>query len=203
MSNLIETRALPGSVSEVRANAGRTVTGYAIIFNRFSRDLGGFKEIILPEAINGVIEKSDIFALLNHDSDRGILARCTNGKGSLKLSIDQKGVKYSFEAPRFPLGEEVLEGLRRGEIVGSSFSFTCDADGDYMERGSTGEYIRVITQINQLYDVSPVHRPAYTMTSVGIAKFERSSVRSRTPGEYKKYIDSLIKQNEKFKLMAL
>ena len=42
----------------------RNVSGYAIVFNSESRDLGGFKEIITPSALDGVIAKSDVLCLL-------------------------------------------------------------------------------------------------------------------------------------------
>ena len=191
MNNYIETRALP---SELRVKAdSRTVEGYSIVFNRFSQDLGGFREIIKPEAIEGVIERSDILALLNHNQGRGILARSTNGKGTLTLTVDSKGVRYQFEAPRFDLGNELIEGIKRGDIFGSSFSFNVDADGDYFDRDSTGGYIRVITQFNQLFDVSPVYSPAYTMTSVGMRKFEQQAAISRSVKDYQKHIELLRK----------
>ena len=82
----------------------RIVEGYAIVFNAESRDLGGFTEIISPEAIEGVLEKSDVLALLNHSQERGILARSKYGSGSLELTVDSTGLKYRFEAPKTSLG---------------------------------------------------------------------------------------------------
>ena len=52
------------------SNVGTTedmiVEGYAILFNTLSDDLGGFKEIIAPNALNGV-DISDVKCLINHD----------------------------------------------------------------------------------------------------------------------------------------
>ena len=89
----------------------RTVEGYALVFGKQSRDLGGFTEVIEPTALEGILEKSDILCLLNHNEDRGILARSKYGTGSLELTIDDTGLKYRFEAPNTALGDEVLEGL--------------------------------------------------------------------------------------------
>ena len=52
----------------------RTVEGYAMLFDTPSDGLS-FTEKIERGALDGVIGKSDVFALLNHDQFRGILAR--------------------------------------------------------------------------------------------------------------------------------
>ena len=51
----------------------RTVEGYALLFGVSSDGLS-FEEVIERGALDGVIEKSDVFALLNHNKNRGILA---------------------------------------------------------------------------------------------------------------------------------
>lgn len=86
-------------IAEVRADQeSRLVEGYALLFDTPS-DRMPYEEVIDKRALDGVIEKSDIFALLNHDNSRGILARSNNGKGSLALEVDERGLKYLFEAP--------------------------------------------------------------------------------------------------------
>lgn len=152
-------------------NESRKVEGYALVFNTESEDLG-FYETISPEAITEeTIRKSDVMCLLDHTKDRGILARSRYGKGSLKLSIDEKGLKYEFDAPRTSLGDELLEMLRRGDINQSSFAFTVASGGDKWEK-KDGKYFRTITKIERLYDVSPVYTPAYSSTSVGCRNFD-------------------------------
>lgn len=105
----------------------RKVEGYALLFNVPSDGLD-FEEIIEPRALDGVIEKSNVFALLNHDERRGILARSKKGAGTLSLTVDGKGLRYRFDAPRTALGDELLEYLRRGEVTESSFAFAVAED---------------------------------------------------------------------------
>lgn len=142
----------------------RTVSGYALVFNSDSNDLGGFIERIDPNSLDGVVEKSDVLCLLNHNEDRGVLARSNKGEGSLTLEIDEIGLKYTFEAPNTALGDELLEGLRRGDISTSSFAFTVGKDS--WSKMENGTYLRTINSINELFDVSPVYRAAYDATSV-------------------------------------
>lgn len=152
-------------------NESRKVEGYALVFNTESEDLG-FYETISPEAITEeTIRKSDVMCLLDHSKNRGILARSRYGKGSLKLSIDAKGLKYEFDAPKTALGDELLEMLRRGDINQSSFAFSVATDGDKWEKRDN-KYYRTITKIERLFDVSPVYTPAYTSTSVGCRNFD-------------------------------
>lgn len=156
----------------------RKVEGYALVFNKESRDLGGFTEVIEPEAINGILEISDILCLLNHNEDRGVLARSKFGNGSLTLEVDQTGLKYSFEAPNTDLGNEVLEGLKRGDISTSSFAFTIDSDK--WEKRSNGTYLRKITKFKELFDVSPVYKEAYPDTTVALRKMNDLSTENLT-----------------------
>lgn len=144
----------------------RTVSGYAIVFNSDSTGISGFTERISPTALEGVVEKSDVLCLLNHNEDRGVLARSNKGEGSLALEIDEIGLKYTFEAPNTALGDELLEGLRRGDISTSSFAFTVEKDT--WSKNEDGTYLRTIDSINELFDVSPVYRAAYDSTSVKI-----------------------------------
>lgn len=155
---------------EKRNEDSRIVEGYAIVFNSESRDLGGFTEVIEPTALEGVLQQSDILCLLNHNEDRGILARSKYGVGSLKLEVDSTGLKYSFEAPCTNLGDELLEGLKRGDITTSSFAFTIDSDT--WTKKDNGSYIRTINKFKELFDVSPVYKEAYPDTSVALRKLE-------------------------------
>lgn len=158
----------------------RTVEGYALVFNSLSKDLGGFREEILPEAIDGVVEQSDIMALLNHDNSRGILARSRFGKGSLMLEVDETGLKYRFDAPKTALGDELLEYLNRGDITSSSFAFAVETDA--WEKQGDGTYLRTIKKFKRLFDVSPVFEPAYAQTSV-CARFDEIKEEERLAAE--------------------
>lgn len=160
-----EIRNTSFQVTATEENEKRTIEGYALLFDTTSDGLG-FEEVIERGALDGVIVKSDVFALLNHNSSRGILARSKKGQGSLTLTVDNKGLKYSFEAPKTALGDELLENVRRGEIDQSSFAFTVADNGEKWERLSGGKWKRTISKIERLYDVSPVYNAAYSKTSV-------------------------------------
>lgn len=167
----------------------RTVSGYAIVFNSDSNDLGGFIERIDPTSLDGVVEKSDVLCLLNHNEDRGVLARSNKGEGSLTLEIDEIGLKYTFEAPNTALGDELLEGLRRGDISTSSFAFTVGKDS--WSKLENGTYLRTINSINELFDVSPVYRAAYDATSVKADSRGLDAIKQKEKEELANYYKEL------------
>ena len=180
MEKKTEIRNFQGTVTRAEGDS-RRVEGVAVVFDSWSEDLGGFREKIARGALDGVIARSDIFALLDHDRRRGILGRCKRGEeGSLKLEVRDDGLHYSFEAPNTDLGNEVLSCLSRGEIGGSSFAFTVLED-KWERNGDT--YYRTITKIDELYDVSPVYSPAYSQTTCDLRGLDALKAEERAAEE--------------------
>lgn len=159
----------------------RHIEGYGSVFNERSLDLGGFVEMIAPGAFDGVIERSDVKCYLDHKPEKGILARSRNGKGSLSLVVDEKGLRYEFDAPHTNLGDEVVEGLKRGDYSQSSFAFT--VDDEIWTKEEDGSYLRTITKIGGLYDVSIVANPAYEGTSVALRSLDAFKAQEEIPVE--------------------
>ena len=105
----------------------RTITGTAIVFNAESEVLDDwgerFREVILPSAATmEFLNRCDIKMNMLHDRDLTI-ARCNQGKGSMRLTVDERGVNFEFEAPKCDLGDRCLEMVRRGDYSGCSFEF--------------------------------------------------------------------------------
>lgn len=153
----------------------RTIEGYAVVFNERSLFLPDWnkgrmvEEVMMPGSITEeLIAKSDVIANIDHDNRR-MVARSINGEGSLHLSLDEHGLKFSYEAPMTNDGEAVLQGVRRGDYRGCSFAYTCDEDtGVHYEKNEKDSraLIRYVDEVNGLYDVSVVIHPAYPQTNV-------------------------------------
>lgn len=150
----------------------RKVEGYALLFDTESKPMygGELVERIVSTALDGTLERSDVLCVVNHNPERGVLARFRNGGGSLTLTVDDKGLRYAFEAPNTALGDELVESLRRGDITESSFCFSCKKER--YDRRADGVYVRTILEIDRLYDVSPVYDPAYAGTEVSLRSFD-------------------------------
>lgn len=170
MKNEKEIRSIRTEIS--LSEDGNRCQGYAIVFDRLSEDLGGFREIIRKEAVTEqMLREQDIFALFNHDEDR-VLARCRYGEGSLDLTLDDRGLFYDFEIPNTAQGTELKEHLRRGEMQGSSFAFWTDED-EWVD--TDDGFVRYVNEIKWLGDVSPVFSPAYSDSTVAMRSLENKT----------------------------
>lgn len=174
----------------------RLVEGRAFLFDTPSDGLP-FRETILRGSMEGVLAKSDVFALLNHDQSRGILARWKGQPITLYLEVDTIGFRYWFEAPKTVLGDELLEYIKRGEITESSFAFVVEEDE--WKKGDDGIWERNIKKFAEIFDVSPVYNAAYSQTSVYMRGKEsaeeelRKHEEQETAKELENYYETLKK----------
>lgn len=145
----------------------RTISGYAVVFDSWSRDLGGFIEIIKKGAITEeLLNSSNIIMNTNHN-DEQMLARWVEGHGTLRLELREDGLYFEFEAPETERGNELLWNIRNGNLYECSFCFALPTDASserwYRE---DGQLKREICRIAGLYDCSIVNTAAYPATSV-------------------------------------
>lgn len=158
---------------------GRKIDGYAIVFNQWSEILYDpitkrfFREKINPSAVTeDLLNRSDIKALVEHMRTR-LLARSNKGQGTLSLSIDEHGLRYSFDAPNTADGDYAVEMVSRGDINGSSFAFSAiTGKDDTWVKQPDGVWERTISNIRFLSDVTITADPAYTQTEVSVRSIE-------------------------------
>lgn len=119
-----------------------------------------------------------------------------SGTGSLTLSIDSKGLRYRFEAPKTGLGDgdgKYPERRDRREF------FCFDVEEETWEKKSDGTWKRTILKIDHLYDVAPVYNAAYSKTSVYMRGKEqaeedfRKQEEQRKSGELDEYYENIEK----------
>ena len=143
------------------------IEGYAAVFNKDSEDMG-FIERIAPGAFKKALKSSDVRALFNHDSNI-ILGRVSSG--TLELKEDKKGLMMTVTPPDTQLVRDmVLSPIERGDITQQSFGFTVKSDEWKDIDGKVP--VRTITEVGELFDVSPVTFPAYPDTAVALRSLE-------------------------------
>jgi HK97 family phage prohead protease len=164
---LIETEAvIERCMCEKTGKKKAMIRGYAALFNSDSQDLGGFVERISPGAFDGVIERgTDVVALYNHDP-MFLLGR--ESSGTLRLSVDERGLRYEIDPPESRA--DVIEAIERGDVRGSSFAFRVKGAGENWSRDQQGRQIREIREIDGLFDVGPVLKPAYIATESFVSR---------------------------------
>ena len=140
---------------------GHTIRGYAAVFNSPSEDLGGFIEYIAPGAFDNVMN-DDVRGFYNHDWNY-LLGRVSSG--TLRLSLDEKGLAYEIDLPNTTYANDLVELMRRGDVNQSSFAFMIEAD-KWETKGK--QNIRTITKVSRLIDVAPVVIPAYPAATSGL-----------------------------------
>lgn len=185
-----ETRT--GNIVEVRSNDDNDmfIEGYALKFDTWSENLGGFKETISKQALENT-DLSDVRCLVDHLPSQ-IIGRTT--AGTLDLTIDDTGLKYRCKLPNTTFARDLYENMRVGNINQCSFGFMLDSDGDEMRFDEKeGIYKRTLKVIRELTDVSVVTYPAYKDTNV------KPALRSIENFEHEKRKNEIRQRLEKMK----
>jgi HK97 family phage prohead protease len=163
MDNL-ERRAWAECRAEASDN-GRKIRGYGIVFNALSQDLGGFREIIAPEAVDRTLSEGlDVRALVDHDSGK-VIGRTRSG--TLRLRKDSRGLHIEVEPDEeISYARDIMRAVARGDVSGMSFGFRAlDDDWNYDEKTP----VRTVTDMT-VSEVSIVTFPAYRQTDVQVAQ---------------------------------
>lgn len=164
-------------------NSPKKLSGYAIVWNTPSKDLGGFKEVVSPDALKGV-DLSNVLMLNDHDYTQ-VLASVK--AGTLKLTPDDRGLHFEATLPDTTTANDVFANVQAGNLDSCSFSFDVDDGSDKWEKDDQGNITRTINQIKDLFDVSIVAVPAYDSTNVDADNSDNQNVNVNTRS-YEKFI---------------
>lgn len=139
------------------------ITGYAAVFGKLSRRLGGFMEVIEPRAFDASRDAGfpGVVCRYNHRDD---MVLGTTDAGTLRIEVDERGMHYDVDPPK--TRADVLELVERRDVRYSSFAFVCEVPGEDDSWGVTlGDFpLRSLRKVN-VKDTAPVLDPAYFDTS--------------------------------------
>lgn len=178
----LEGRCQPHLREAADGGESRTIEGYAVVFGVRSVLLADwydrYYEVIEPGAIDEArLREMDIKMTMFHDREI-LLARSNKGQGTLKLSVDEVGVKYEFEAPRTCDGDNALELVRRGDLSGSSFTFWSDERSSVRyELLDDDVLLRHVDRIDKVYEMTIAADPAYVETTVTAREVEAAGIK--------------------------
>lgn len=160
----------------------RTVEGYAMLFGVRSVNLTPWSserevyEVMEPGCITqDLLSRSDVVLTAFHNNQL-ILGRWRQGKGTLALEIDQRGLKIRCTLAETATADELLSAIERGDISGMSFAFTADEEDNEngvsyektLEKTAEGKavWLRHVKKVTGLYDVTIAGHPAYEQTTI-------------------------------------
>lgn len=172
--------------NENNAETSKVLSGYAIVWNTPSKDLGGFTEVVAPNALDDV-DLSDVLMLNNHDFTQ-VLASVK--AGTLELEPDDKGLHFKATLPNTSFANDVYEEVKSGNVDACSFGFEVNDGGDTWTKDDEGNVTRTINQVKNLFDVSVVAVPSYDDTNVQVdtRSYEKFMNQGKEEKEMKKVI---------------
>ena len=146
----------------------RVIQGVAIVFNRLSENLGGFREKIDPSAIDRTLKDGvDLRALVDHDSAR-ILGRIS--AGTLRVQKEPHGLRVEIDPPKTTSGQDIVESIRRRDVTSMSFAFRTMANGEDWDFSSDPPTRTVFDML--VREVSVVAWPAFPQTEVALRSLD-------------------------------
>lgn len=164
MSKELERRLLREPVALRAAEDGGAprIGGYALKFNKLSRNLGGWVEQIHPESLNKSSGDGwpNVMARYNHETLLGTVA-----SGAVRLMVDGTGLDYEVDLLDDADSERVRKLVARGDVTRSSFAAYMH-ESDWAQTPD-GFPLRTVLGMS-LVDVAPVDDPAYYDTSTGL-----------------------------------
>ena len=158
----VEARAV-----EDQGDEKRIVTGYASTFDEpyVLYDGDGWKYLEVVD--RGAFDNTDMSDVIMQYDHRGrVFARTRNN--TLTVTPDDKGLFIEADLGGTEIGRELYEEIRGGYTDRMSFGFTVNGEFEEYEKTEEGValYIRHITSVEKLYDVSAVSLPANDGTSI-------------------------------------
>lgn len=141
------------------------ILGHPVVYNRWSEDLGGFRERVLPGAFTKTLAESDIRALFNHDPNI-VLGR--NMAETLVLEDGPSKLRMEVFPPETDtIRDLVVAPMERGDVDQMSFGFRTVNDEWREPKKLDGLWERDLIEA-RLFDVSIVTFPAYTQTDAAV-----------------------------------
>lgn len=172
------TRFLPVRAARVDVRDERVLTGYPIVFNSLSQDLGGFKERIAPSAVERTLSAgANVDALVDHRRETTTILGSTDS-GLLRQFKEAHGLRIEVRPPDTATARDLLTVIKAGLVKGMSFAFRVAPDGQvWTEEGD--DLVRTVTDM-EYSEVSFVVNPAYLATSASVrnAEIDRRTLES-------------------------
>lgn len=171
----------------------KVITGYGAVFYNPNdpgteyRIFDDYYERIMPGAFDRAIREDDVRCMFNHDSNQLLGRRANKPTDTLRISVDNIGLRYEVDVDMTdPTHQNLLPKLRSKKVDGASFMFEVDERNWREEQRGTGDNKRTVTILEitsvTLWEEGPVVFPAYL------------SATSEARAKERKQLDEFLKQ---------
>ena len=151
-------------------NDEMVVEGYATTFNQ-PYELYRDSELVINEQVDqrafDDANVGDVIFQMNHEGR--VYARTRNN--TLEIAPDEKGLFIKADLSGTEEGRKLYEEIKGGYLDRMSFGFTVTEDRTEKTAENPRTYLRTITKIGRLFDVSAVSIPANDFTEISARSY--------------------------------
>lgn len=146
------------------------VEGYATTFNQ-PYELYRDSDLVINEQVDARAfddaNTQDVIFQMNHEGR--VYARTRNN--TLEITPDEKGLFIKADLSGTEEGRKLYEEIKGGYLDRMSFGFTVAEDRTEKTAEEPRTYLRTITKIGRLFDVSAVSIPANDFTEISARSY--------------------------------
>jgi len=165
-----EIRKIDVESLETRATESNDhlIEGYINKFGQKSQFMGFFEQVDSKAFNRTLAQGHNIFGMYNHSSDKILGSTKT---GSLKLSVDEVGLRFSLQInPNVSYAKDVYELVRSGDVDGCSFGFYVLEDEWSVQEDGTE--LRTILDL-ELLECTITPFPAYLDSEASVRSYDQ------------------------------
>lgn len=157
-------------VLETRDTDSMVVEGYATTFDQ-PYELYRDNDLVINEQVDtrafDEANVGDVIFQMNHEGR--VYARTRNN--TLEITPDEKGLFIKADLSGTEEGRKLYEEIKGGYLDRMSFGFTVAEDRTEKTAENPRTYLRTITKVGRLFDVSAVSIPANDFTEISARSF--------------------------------
>jgi HK97 family phage prohead protease len=177
-------RGLKAASLRSEGDTPKVISGYGAVFYN-ANDPGteyrlwtDYYERIMPGAFDRALREDDVRSMFNHDSNQLLGRRAFRENDTLKISVDNVGLRYEVQVDMTdPTHQSLVPKLRSGKVDGASFMFEVTGRTWREEQRGEGDNKRDVTILEitevRLWELGPVVFPAYESATSEARSLER------------------------------
>ena len=170
-----------------------TISGIAIPYNAIAYVDSGIYEVVKPGALTAIMQaKPNICCIIEH---KGEYVLGSTVDQTLRLRDTAEGLRYTITLPKTTYAEDLITVMQANpKTFGASFHMRLQPKDYSLSRHGTSGYLRTITNISQVIEITITAFPVYTSTT---AILQEAAMLTGDGGEAAKTLLEYLKIRER------